>query len=228
MTVIATDGGLMPKPQPVTSLAPRHGRALRGDHRLRGVQGQEALPQEPRPAEQRRLCPRRATSCASTSSARADEPATDKPIPAVPQPEHGRHGPQGRHREPPLPARPHERQLDGERRAPGSTCSTASTARRWRARSPARRRSGRSRTRPAAGFTRSTSTSSTSRSSAATASRLRMGAGAEGRRLRRRERDGAGRDEVRRTGQRRRADSATPRRRHGSADAVRASAPVAT
>ena len=37
MTVIGTDGGLMPTPQPVTTLPARHGGALRGGHRLREV-----------------------------------------------------------------------------------------------------------------------------------------------------------------------------------------------
>ena len=34
LTVIATDGGLMPAPQQVAQLPPRHGRTLRGGHRL--------------------------------------------------------------------------------------------------------------------------------------------------------------------------------------------------
>ena len=39
LTVIATDGGLMPAPQTVTTLAARHGRALRDGDRLREVPG---------------------------------------------------------------------------------------------------------------------------------------------------------------------------------------------
>ena len=37
LTVIATDGGFMPYPQPVSELPPQHGRAVRDRHRLREV-----------------------------------------------------------------------------------------------------------------------------------------------------------------------------------------------
>ena len=67
MTVIATDGGLMPKPQTVDELPPRHGRALRDHHRLREVPGQEALPQEPRATRTTSTTTSSRTSCGSTS-----------------------------------------------------------------------------------------------------------------------------------------------------------------
>ena len=77
MTVIATDGGLMPKPQTVDELPPRHGRALRDHHRLREVPGQEALPQEPEQPEQRRLRLHQGRHAVRRPERGADEPGEE-------------------------------------------------------------------------------------------------------------------------------------------------------
>ena len=55
MTVIGTDGGLMPQPKVVSKLPARHGGALRDHHRLQQVQGRPDHAEEHEPEEQHRL-----------------------------------------------------------------------------------------------------------------------------------------------------------------------------
>ena len=55
MTVVATDGGLMPAPAAVRATSGRHGRALRARHRLLEVRAGQRVVLKNRPEEQRRL-----------------------------------------------------------------------------------------------------------------------------------------------------------------------------